>query len=60
MAREANTPKIICENTNLQLKRDVMNIVEHKGTNLTTIIRSFLIEYRDKHPVHMREPVKKY
>lgn len=52
-------PDFHIRNSNLDLKKEIINIAKHKGISYSAFLRSRIIEIRDSFPAHMRQPLPK-
>lgn len=51
------TPQFMINNTDMQLKRDVVNITKRMGVPYSQALRDVIRKWRDSQPPEMRRPM---
>lgn len=59
-SKETKDPEFRISNTNLQLKKDIINIAANLGVTYSQFLRKEIIKIRDSFPEEKRRPTTEY
>ncbi len=56
--KNSNTPRIIIQNTNMNLKNDLLLVANYKNTTPSNLAKGLLRSVHDSYSEEMRKPLK--